>query len=68
MTYVQQITEKIKEVTIEEPPKEKKCIFNLGLMLGIRFFMVRNAKELHFAILDMFLKVLYKGGFYCFCD
>ena len=55
-------------MTIEEPPKEKKCIFNLSLMLGIHFFMVRNAKELHFAILDIFLKVLYKGGLYYFCD
>ena len=36
-------------------------------MLGISFFMAKNAKELHFAILDMFLKVLYKGGLYCFC-
>ena len=53
---------------IKEPPKEKKCIFNVGLMLGLRFFMVRNAKELHFAILDVFLKVLYKGRLYSFCD
>ena len=68
MASVQQITEKIEEVTIEESPKEKKCILNLGLMLGIRFFMVRNAKELQFAILDMSLKVLYKSGLYCFCD
>ena len=57
----------MEEVIIEQSPKEKKCIFNLGLMLGISFFMAKNAKELHFAILDMFLKVLYKGGLYCFC-
>ena len=30
MASVQQITEKIEEVTIEEPPKEKKMYFQFG--------------------------------------
>ena len=57
MASVQQITEKMEEVTFEEPHKEKKCIFSLGMMLGISFFLARKAKELHFAIVDMFNNV-----------
>ena len=30
--------------------------------------MERNAKELHFAILNLFLKVCYQESYYCFCS
>ena len=48
--------------------KDKDCIFNFELMLGIRFFMKKSAKEFHFAILDLYFKILYKGSLYCFCN
>ena len=48
--------------------KDKNCSFNFGLMLGIRFLMKKSAKELHFAILSLYFKILYKGSLYCFCN
>ena len=60
-----QVNEQFDDLTIEEVKPKENTIFNLGVMLGIEFFM---AKELHFAILDLYCKVLSDGGLYCFCD
>ena len=33
----------------------KKTIFNFGMVLGIKLFLEKNAKELHFGLLNILL-------------
>ena len=46
----------------------KKVMFNLGMVLGMRFLLKKDAKELSFGILNLFLKIVYDGYDYCSGD
>ena len=45
-----------------------KNFINLGLVLGVHFYKKKEAKELHFGILNLILQILNNGWHYCFCN
>ena len=46
---------------------KKNPIFNFGMVLGLKFFLERNAKELHYGLLNILLLASTKCSDYCFC-
>ena len=45
----------------------KKTIFNFGMVLGIKLFLEKNAKELHFGLLNILLLAEKNNFAYCLC-
>ena len=46
---------------------KKNPIFNFGMVLGLKLFLERNAKELHYGLLNILLLVSTKCLDYFFC-
>ena len=46
----------------------KHVMFNFGMVLGMHYYLKRSAKELHFGLLNLLLKVVYDRWHYCVCE
>ena len=65
--WLAELLEEIEKINLEEEKAPKRVFFNFGMMLSIKFFLERNAKELHFAILNLYNIMICKRALYCFC-
>ena len=63
MASVEEVIKTLAEITVESPPKSKINILYFTMTL-----LNKDAKELHFEILNVFLKICYQGYHYRFCD
>ena len=66
--WLAELLEEIEKINLEEEKAPKRVFFNFGMMLSIKFFLERNAKELHFAILNLYNIMICKRALYCFVE